>query len=58
MDFLKIIKDHVYHPGFAGSFSLKAVVPALVPDVSYDVLGVAAGDNASAVYRTDGPRRD
>ena len=50
VDFLKIIKDHVYHPGFAGSFSLKAVVPALVPDVSYDGLGVADGDNASAVY--------
>ena len=50
VDFAKIIKEHVYHPGFAGSFSLKAVVPALVPDVSYDGLGVADGDNASAVY--------
>ena len=51
MDFAKIIKNHVYHPKFAGSFSLKKVGPALVPDViSYDGLGVADGDNASAVY--------
>ena len=51
VDFAKIIKNHVYHPKFAGSFSLKKVGPALVPDViSYDGLGVADGDNASAVY--------
>ena len=29
VDFKKIIKEHVYHPAFGGSFSLKAVVPAL-----------------------------
>ena len=50
VDFAKIIKNHVYHPKFAGNFSLKKVVPALVPDVSYAGLGVADGDNASAVY--------
>ena len=50
VDFSKIIKNHVYHPKFAGNFSLKKVVPALVPDVSYARLGVADGDNASAVY--------
>ena len=50
VDFEKIIKKHVYHPKFAGSFSLKRVVPVLVPDVSYDELAVADGENASAVY--------
>ena len=50
VDFEKIIKNHVYHPTFAGSFSLKTVGPVLVPDIGYDKLGVADGDNASAVY--------
>ena len=51
VDFMKIIKKHVYHPAFAGSFSLKKVVPALeVSDVSYDGLAVADGDNAIAMF--------
>ena len=50
VDLQRIIKDHVYHPAFAGSFSLKKVVPALVPGVSYDALPVADGDNAIAVF--------
>lgn len=50
VDFEKIIKKHVYHPAFAGSFSLKKVVPALVPDVTYDGLVVADGDNAIALF--------
>ena len=50
VDFANIMKEHVYHPGFAGSFSLKTVVPALVPDVSYDGLAVADGDNAIAIF--------
>ena len=50
VDFEKIIRKHVYHPAFAGRFSLKKVVPALVPDVSYDGLAVANGDNAIAVF--------
>lgn len=39
------------HPGFAGSYSLKAVAPALVPDFTYDDLdGVAGADDASAAF--------
>ena len=49
VDFNKIIEKYVYHPDFAGSFSLKKVVPALVPDVSYDGLAVADGGNATTV---------
>ena len=45
-----IVNKHVYHPEFAGSYSLKKVVPALVTDVSYDGLAVADGDNAIAVF--------
>ena len=50
VDFNKIIEKYVYHPDFAGSFSLKKVVPALVPDVSYDGLAVADGGNATTVF--------
>ena len=50
VDFERIIKKHVYHPAFAGSFSLKKVVPALVTDVSYDGLAIADGDNAIATF--------
>jgi hypothetical protein len=31
----------VYHPAFAGSYSLKAVLPALVPDMTYEGMAVA-----------------
>jgi hypothetical protein len=36
-DLLPVIRAHVYHPDFGGTFSLKAVLPALVPTVSADV---------------------
>src|SRR5665213_798804 len=29
---LPVIEDHVYHPDFRGSFSIKRVLPALVPE--------------------------
>jgi hypothetical protein len=34
-DLLPIMRDHVYHPDFAGSYSLKSVLPALVPEMTY-----------------------
>lgn len=34
-DLLPVVRNHVYHPAFGGSFSLKAVLPALVPDMTY-----------------------
>jgi hypothetical protein len=34
-DLLPIIRMHVYHPDFRGSFSLKVVAPALVPGFCY-----------------------
>ena len=41
---------HLYHPDMMGSASLKSVVPAFVPDLSYDELPIADGDTASAMY--------
>jgi predicted RecB family nuclease len=47
VDLLPIIRNHVYHPAFGGSFSLKAVLPALVPALRYDDLSIAEGETAS-----------
>jgi hypothetical protein len=43
---LPVVEDHVYHPQFQGSFSIKKVLPALVPDLSYAGLEVRDGDTA------------
>lgn len=47
IDLLPVLRDHVYHPAFGGSFSLKVVLPALVPDVSYEDLVIIDGLVAS-----------
>ena len=49
-DLLPIIRDHVYHPAFAGSYSLKRVLPALVPDMTYDGMEVADGQDAGLAW--------
>lgn len=45
-DLLKIVREHIYHPAFEGSFSIKKVLPALVTDLSYEGLEIANGDTA------------
>ena len=47
VDLLPVVRDHVYHPRFAGSFGLKSVAPVLAPDVAYEDLEVAEGEMAS-----------
>ena len=50
-DLLDVTKNHIYHPGFYGSFSLKSVTPVLVPSLSYaDLQGVSEGLGASACF--------
>jgi len=49
LDLLPIVQEHVYHPDFGGSFSLKAVLPALVTGAGYDDLAIADGNAASSV---------
>jgi hypothetical protein len=46
-DLLPIVRDHVYHPEFGGSFSIKEVLPALVPGLGYDDLEIQDGSSAS-----------
>ena len=50
VDILPFINDQVYHPGFKGSFSIKKVLPALVPELSYSGLSVRDGDTAIARF--------
>lgn len=47
LDLLPAVRNHVYHPQFGGSFSLKAVLPALVPELNYDDLDVRDGAAAT-----------
>lgn len=49
VDLLPIVRDHVYDLAFHGSFSLKKVLPALVPSLSYDDLEVKEGGSAMAL---------
>ena len=45
-----IFKKHYKHPGFYGSTSLKAVLPVLVPSLSYGDLDIQEGNDAQAVW--------
>jgi hypothetical protein len=47
VDLLPMVRNYVYHPQFHGSFSIKTVLPALVPGQGYGGLDVASGDVAS-----------
>lgn len=49
-DLLPFVKRHVYHPRFNGSFSLKAVLPALAPGMTYDGMEVADGVEARIAW--------
>jgi hypothetical protein len=51
VDFLPIVRNHVYHPNFDGSFSLKRVLPALVTELCYDDLPI--GDGATATLELE-----
>jgi hypothetical protein len=41
---------HLYHPAMEGSASLKSVLPAFVPDLTYEGLAIANGEIASITY--------
>jgi hypothetical protein len=46
-DLLPVVRDHVYHPNFGGTFGLKAVTRSLLPDLAYGDLDIAEGGKAS-----------
>lgn len=51
-DLLPIVRDHVYYPAFGGSYSLKSVLPALVPEMSYEGMDVADGQAAGIAWES------
>ena len=65
VDLLPVVRQNYYHRDMRGSFSLKAVLPALVPGPGYEALdGVKDGMMAQAAYleavapACDAPRRE
>jgi predicted RecB family nuclease len=51
-DLLPVIRNHVYHPAFCGSYSLKSVLPALVPEMTYEGMDVADGKSAGLAWES------
>jgi len=49
-DLHSMIKSFFYHPRFQGSFSLKSILPALVPDMKYEDLAIHEGNQAALEY--------
>lgn len=52
VDLLPVVRNHYYHPSQQGSWSIKAVLPALCPELDHSHLaGVQDGGMAMAVFR-------
>jgi predicted RecB family nuclease len=51
-DLLPIVREHTYHPAYAGSYSIKSVLPALVPEMTYDGMEVADGQSAGGAWES------
>ncbi len=52
VDLLPVVRANYYHRDMLGSYSIKAVLPALVPALGYDALeGVQDGSMAQAAYQ-------
>jgi hypothetical protein len=49
-DLYPVIKEHYYHPGFQGSYSIKSVLPVMVPGLSYRDLLIQEGAQAASEY--------
>jgi hypothetical protein len=49
-DLLPVLRRGYYHPGFRGRFSIKKVLPVLVPTMSYEGMAIGDGGAATAVF--------
>jgi hypothetical protein len=49
-DLLPVLRGQYYHPAFEGSFSIKAVLPALLPELGYADLDIQEGGVAAQAY--------
>ena len=51
VDLLPVAREHYYHPSQQGSWSIKAVLPAVCPDLNYgDLDGVQDGSMAMEAF--------
>jgi hypothetical protein len=50
VDLLPITREHYYHPGMMGSFSIKDVLPTIAPELAYDNLEVGGGTQAMEAF--------
>ena len=51
VDLLPLVNGHFYHPDMRGSWSIKAVLPAMAPELDYANLeGVSSGTGAQDAY--------
>ena len=50
VDLEKIVRESFYHPDFKGRSSIKRVLPAPVPEMTYEGLAIGDGDDASALF--------
>jgi hypothetical protein len=51
-DLLPLLRSYYYHPAMRGSWSIKAVLPTVVPEMRYEHLGeVREGDAAQRAYQ-------
>ena len=58
VDLLRVLRSHYYHPEFRGSFSLKSVLPVLVPNSAMTTWPSATGrSHRSCSSRWRGTRR-
>lgn len=64
VDLLPVAEQHYYHPAMKGSWSIKAVLPTIAPELDYKALSVQDGNMAQMVFlemidnATGGERRD
>lgn len=50
VDLLPMARQHYYHPAMKGSWSIKAVLPTIAPDLQYEELEVGNGNEAQTAY--------
>lgn len=50
VDLLPIAQANYYHPDMKGSWSIKAVLPTIAPDLAYGDLEVGNGEDAQVAY--------
>lgn len=51
VDLLPIARAYYYHPGMRGSWSIKAVLPTVAPELDYASLTVGNGGDAQEAYK-------